>query len=278
MAKTCVFYHHPCPDGMGAALAAYLKFQADAEYIGIPAGGDELPPIPEGIERIYFLDVSRPPSVLNALCEDGYKVTVIDHHKTFIENVDEMYMAGGQPQFVWHFDLSHSGAFLAWEYFHRHAPIPPLIYYLEDRDLWKWEMADSKEINAAIGSYPLTLDTYSDLLFGFDANQFYREGAAILRYKEQLIESIVSDAYKIEILEDDVPIANAPTMLASDVGHALLEKYPDAPYVGVYRDASMDLTYWSLRSEDHRKDVSEVAKLFGGGGHRNAAGFTFTGD
>jgi uncharacterized protein len=30
---------------------------------------------------------------------------------------------------------------------------------------------------------------------------------------------------------------------------------------------------WSLRSEDSRQDVSEVASTFGGGGHRNAAGF-----
>jgi len=69
-----------------------------------------------------------------------------------------------------------------------------------------------------------------------------------------------------------VPVAHAPYAFASDLAHEMLKAYPQAPFAAVVVDAYGGRTY-SLRSEDGRRDVSEVARSFGGGGHRNAAGF-----
>ena len=74
--------------------------------------------------------------------------------------------------------------------------------------------------------------------------------------------------------EDGVPVAYAPGFLASKVGNELLRRYPEAPFsMTFYIDVKDSMVYWSLRSEDHRKDVSTVAVQHGGGGHANAAGF-----
>ena len=54
--------------------------------------------------------------------------------------------------------------------------------------------------------------------------------------------------------------------------HELLKLYPDAPFATCWSRSGDRLKY-SLRSEDSRMDVSEVARGYGGGGHRNASGF-----
>jgi nanoRNase/pAp phosphatase (c-di-AMP/oligoRNAs hydrolase) len=58
------------------------------------------------------------------------------------------------------------------------------------------------------------------------------------------------------------------------VGHALLDKFPGAPFAATFVIRADGFMQWSLRSEDSREDVSAIAKANGGGGHRNAAGFT----
>src|SRR3990167_6908610 len=67
----------------------------------------------------------------------------------------------------------------------------------------------------------------------------------------------------------DVPIANLPYTLSSDAGHKLAQ---GEPFAACYYDTPGGRCF-SLRSTDTGKDVSEVAKCYGGGGHARAAGF-----
>ena len=69
-----------------------------------------------------------------------------------------------------------------------------------------------------------------------------------------------------------IPSVNCGKIYASDVGHALLKAFPDAPFAMAWCEEA-GVRYVSLRSEDSRRDVSEIARTYGGGGHRNAAGF-----
>ncbi len=57
--------------------------------------------------------------------------------------------------------------------------------------------------------------------------------------------------------------------MSSEVAGELSEGHP---FAAVYVETSTDII-WSLRSRGDF-DVSEIAKKFGGGGHKNAAGFT----
>ena len=67
-----------------------------------------------------------------------------------------------------------------------------------------------------------------------------------------------------------VPVANLPYTMSSDAGHELAK---GRPFAACYWDTPKGRVF-SLRSTDDGADVSEVAKQYGGGGHRNASGFT----
>src|SRR5262249_41598557 len=61
------------------------------------------------------------------------------------------------------FDLNKSGARLAWEYFHPEKDTPELIEFIEDRDLWRWQIPRSKEFSAGFYALPMTFDTLTGL-------------------------------------------------------------------------------------------------------------------
>lgn len=65
--------------------------------------------------------------------------------------------------------------------------------------------------------------------------------------------------------------ANAPASLASDLGHELANT--SGTFGLVWSMAGDGQIHCSLRSNGDY-DVSAIAKAFGGGGHRNAAGFS----
>ena len=69
-----------------------------------------------------------------------------------------------------------------------------------------------------------------------------------------------------------VPVVNA-TCYTSEIGNHLNLVYPDSPFAACYFDRADGNRQWSLRSRGEF-DVSEVAQKFGGGGHRNSAGYT----
>lgn len=256
-----VLYHKNCMDGKGAAYAAWLKFKENAEYIEV-GYGDPLPEI-ENNSEVYILDFSYPKDILIQLNE-RCKVVVLDHHKTAQNDLEGLTFA--------HFNMNKSGASLAWEYLHPNEKKNEHINFIEDRDLWNWKLKNSKEYS--LGAYSL-IKNFKD----FDKYSFFQlidAGNNISIYQSQQIESILQNSF-VTIMEFDnkeykVAMVNSP-ILQSELGDELLGKYPDVDFAWVYRE-DKDNSYVSLRSEDRRKDVSVIAKLFGGGGHRNASGLT----
>lgn len=273
--KTVVLYHGNCADGFGAAYAAWKKLSNTAQYIGVSYGHP--PPLDQIPERamVYLLDFSYPFSVLHSLwMERGCTVQVIDHHKTAQETLADF------PGAI--FDMDHSGAYLAWRFFHDTANptrnpdfVPPLIKYIEDRDLWHWKLPDSREVSAALWSYPMHFQTWHEIdrqlrrISGL--NRFIQEGQAILRYMEQQTVMICRQARLTQMDGYDIPIVNA-TSLWSEVGEMLLKMFPQAPFAAAYSDKRDGIRSYSLRSRGDF-DVSQVARIRGGGGHKAAAGF-----
>jgi len=96
------------------------------------------------------------------------------------------------------------------------------------------------------------------------------EGGAIERkHFKDLAELLKVTTRRMKIAGHDVPVANLPYTMSSDAGHQLAQ---GEKFAACYWDTP-DGRVFSLRSSDDGLDVSEIAKLFGGGGHRNAAGF-----
>lgn len=122
-----------------------------------------------------------------------------------------------------------------------------------------------------MASYPKDFALWDG--FAADVSGLLAEGVAILRARRELVRDMAAHAYVQEIGGHQVPTLNVPYMFASDCGEELLKLYPNAPFVAAWFRRGDGKLQFSLRSEDHRTDVSEIAARFGGGGHRNASGF-----
>lgn len=259
-----VLYHGNCFDGFGAAWAAWRKLGDCGTYIPVTYG-NPLPEIPAD-EPVVIADFSYPRDVLLKL-KTEHELHVLDHHATAREALEGLEFCK--------FDLEHSGAYLAWEFFHPGEEVPKLIQYLEDRDLWRFNLKGSRAISAVIRSYPYTFDAYEWLSTRFGRqDDFYNlvaEGEALLRLEKQQVQMICDQAFWQEIDHHLVPIVNATTMF-SEVAEELCKRYPEAEFAAYYVDRSDGFRQFGLRSRNSF-DVSQVAKNLGGGGHHAAAGF-----
>ncbi len=128
------------------------------------------------------------------------------------------------------------------------------------------------EVIAAVNSYPQDFLVWDRLEWGA-LDTLVDEGEPILRAQAATVEGLLKQAYTGDIAGHTIPLVNSPKVFSSDLGHRLLEENPLAPFAATWFRRADGLIEFSLRSEAHRQDVSEVAVLFGGGGHRNAAGF-----
>jgi oligoribonuclease NrnB/cAMP/cGMP phosphodiesterase (DHH superfamily) len=214
-------------------------------------------------------DIAFPRKDLEFLMEHAESIAVEDHHKSAEKESGDLACC--------HFDMEHSGAVLAWKFCHPDTEVPMLLRYIEDRDLWKFELPYAEEILAALDSYDKTFEIWDKLLERLDdpseVADLLKEGNAILRYNKILMKRIMGSAYTAEIKGYRVPIINTP-FFRSEI---LAELAKDNPFSAGYHFNGEDFIF-SLRSDGENPesvDVSEVASEFpGGGGHENASGFS----
>lgn len=255
---THVLYHADCWDGFGARFAAEKKLGDKATYIPV-SYKDGIPQLPADA-KVAIVDFSYPREQLLDLQTKVGGLVVLDHHEKARQQLE------GLPFVV--FEQERAGAGLAWSYFHPDQPEPKLLQYVEDRDLWKFNLDKSREVSAALGSYPLDFKVWE----GLDSDTLKTEGTAIQRYKQQLVEGTVKRAVWGNVAGYRVPMATCIPEIRSEVGEALRSKYPEAPFAAI-NYIENGKKQWSLRSEDGGFDVNAVAGKFGGGGHKAAAGF-----
>lgn len=238
MKNPLIIYHANCADGAGAALAAWLKFGDEAEYL--PALHHDEPPIQSlrGGREVYVLDfayskgdvrqntISMIENTTNSRLNESRpdspyagKFVLLDHHKAAFEQIGDL------PFCV--FDMKKSGAVMAWEYFHcsglaanydntseeSQRRIPELFRYILDRDLWQWKLPHSREISAALAASGALTDfrklipiygaweTANFERFGGRSSREYlvNGGGAIMRAERVMIDQAVAMAEEIEI-------------------------------------------------------------------------------
>lgn len=267
MKPTFVLYHANCPDGFAAAWAAWMSLGDAATYLPV-SYGQPLPEIPNEAV-VYIVDFSFSRDVLTALAARAW-VHVIDHHATAEEALR------GLP-FVT-FDMSKSGAVLTWEHFHK-EPVPEMLLYIQDRDLWTWQLPQSKEINAALWKGTpreftrwREIDTTWGPTHTLGKERLIAAGEIIATYDALTVDQLCKHPHWLRILSWTVPAVASP-VLQSEIGHQLLQLHPSAPFAAIYMTLDDGTFAYSLRARADDFDVSVVAKEFGGGGHKAAAGF-----
>lgn len=263
--KPLVIYHGNCADGFGAAWAFH---DADPGAFEFHAGTyNDAPPNVEGRD-VFLVDFSYKAHVVAKLIEQADRVVLIDHHKTALEDLDALIRSCALES---HCSLEKSGATLAWEYTHLDAP-PGLILHIEDRDLWRFALPLTREIQACVFSHPYDFALWDTLMQAGpeELQQMACEGAAIERKHHKDVAELTGVVTRpMTIGGYTVPVANLPYTLTSDAGHLLAK---DHPFAACYWDTPEGRVF-SLRSTDDGIDVSEIAKRYGGGGHVHASGF-----
>ncbi len=254
--KTVILYHANCYDGFGAAWASWKKLGDEAQYRPVQYG--EAPVSIDGADTVYILDFTYPRTFIEELRSRNGRVVIIDHHKS------AMKALAGLDDTV--FNLDKSASVLTWEYFFPGTETPQLLRYIQDYDLWKFELPNSKEVSIAINSHPMDFSVWD----GLDPKQLAVDGRPLLRLRQETVRMTCNEAKVVRFEGHEVPVVNASSY-SSEVGEELLKRYSNAPFTVSYYDRA-GVRHWSLRSRPDF-DVSVLARSYGGGGHVQAAGF-----
>lgn len=265
-----VLYHGRCADGFAAALAAWRFYGGQVECVGLThgqaTGVQDLPPLAG--RAVYVLDFAFGPQLMAAIDAQAARLVLLDHHKSAAEQLAGFECRCG----ALHFDMHKSGARLAWEYFYPDAPLPDLVRFVEDRDLWAWQFAETAGFVAALDMEPFDFERWSEIADFAPAETaaFVARGQAMDEKFRHLAQDVAGGAQPLVFNGEQGLMVNAPGAFHSLVGELLSRQSGTFALMwAVGKDGQVKV---GLRSQ-RGYDCSPLAVSMGGGGHAQACGF-----
>lgn len=279
-----VVYHKFCLDGFGSAhvIHEYIRSTggdlSKTKFVAMAHNHttmeyDDLLKICTG-KSVYMVDFSFKRDKIIELRSRCKSLTILDHHATAkdeltnLENVDCV------------FDMDRSGIGITWDHFNTRG-MPNWCKYIQDRDLWHWEFEETKPFTLALMEVEYDHEKWRDMnvaaLITRGRDLCDMENAAVIAALEKYVvvpTTINGVVHNIAYIRSDKYI--------SEIGNALAME--DGISLGVVYSQANDKTRFSLRSVDPDGNPSatltakDVASMFGGGGHKHAAGCAVDGD
>ncbi len=262
--RTVILYHGNCPDGFGGAYSAWKKFGDTAEYVPLKHGK----PVPVSLEGAdaYFIDFCYPKESMDAISKEAKRVTVLDHHEGMKEVVEAL------PSHV--YTSEHSGAVIAWQYFHPETPVPTLLSYVEDGDLYRFALPDARALLSYVYSKPFEFHVWDELAEALqnDAERraMIERGTIYAEHSSLIVSELIEDAKLVRFEGHTCYFSPSIGIFTSDLGNKLAKK--QAP-LSLSVSARPDGLRVSLRG-DGSVDVAKIAQKYGGNGHPNASAFS----
>ena len=261
-----VIYHGKCPDGFGGAYAAWKKFGDSAEYVAVDYGDE---PVADLAGReVYIVDFCyEDTEVMATLARDCKKLVVLDHHQS------NQAIVESAPEHV--FDAKRSGATIAWTYFHPGEPVPSLMKYLEDGDLYLYTLPETRDIFSYLMNTPYDFAAWDTLAMQLEDSsgraKVLQTAKAYTEFFESLGNRSVDRAKKVHFEGREIYFAatHPDITMKSFVGNQLYKKLPPYALVVTAHPNGFGV---SIRG-DGSVDVSKIAAKYGGGGHPGSAGF-----
>lgn len=251
--NTLIISHANCMDG---SLSAYLLWSEYGGDVVFCHYGDTVDF--SGYDRIYIGDFSFPPVVLDQMAESA-EVWVWDHHASAIERLSDY----NNPRVHLVLDDSLCGAAL--------IALSQEIHwwcvdYVNDRDLWKWSLQDSREISAGFEYFGLKHDWQG--WESVDRAACVEAGRVLVRSVDGAVAAFVENWKKsptyVEVDGVRMPFANCTDLISERCG-ALAGSGVACTWF--WRDGKF---IYSFRGEE----ALRFAQALGGGGHPRAAGAT----
>lgn len=284
---TAVVYHANCTDGFAAAFLVWSIYQRLREprkvHYYACAYGKPLPVFYE--QHILVVDFSFSAETLNWLLDAGKKVSIFDHHETAasaLNGYGSYHFGNGMNKAEIVLCPDQSGALLALRLQSRAGvELPPtyekMAHHVSDRDLWEFKSEDTRTWYEMLQMVPAAFLDWEGLL----NNARWREQLLVAAHsrvtmRDEMATMVASKHQLVQFAGYQIPVVNAPVFLASEVGSKLAKNHPFALMFAM----SAKEAFVSLRSDKDRLapdqgavDVEQIAKKFGGGGHKAAAGF-----
>lgn len=282
------FYHNDADGkcaGFWVALSAGLtdlKYGYDQQFIEI--NYDMKFPI-ENIkqnEQIYIVDYSISPDEMRKLLEITKDVTWIDHHKTALEKyADFEYPIRGIRYdgiagcmltycYIHHMTQRGEGGIKSFD-LSMAEEAPMFTKYIADWDVWKFKYGDdTRNFITAFNSLdfnPQSENWNKFFIFPDDAGLII-DGQIMTRYRDGWAREVCkSKGFSVELDGYKCFALNLP-----NCNSEYFKSIDDGTY-DILMPFSFNGDKWTVSLYSKTVDVSEIAKKYGGGGHKGASGF-----
>jgi len=281
MKKTLILYHAQCNDGAASMWSAWKKLGDSANYLAIGKLSKQNSSILKkclNSNHIFMCDMMLEMPEIEKIIENNITITILDHHITNIEKIKKYQFNVNVQKYIKNFsNVEKSGGGLTWDFFHK-KPRPLIIDYIEDSDLWKFNLPNSK----IIYTYLLQFSWYSNKkiidifnnLEKLNANELYKLSIPIYDYANSIIKKNLNRVGKCLVLNTyEVPILNTSQFI-SETGNIMAKNEKFAIIWSMNNNGSIRV---SLRSDKNGINVGQLATKLGikGGGHIHAAGLIF---
>ncbi len=286
--KRVIIYHDDA-DGRCAATIAGSDAQRDACNVECHPMHYHYP-VPWGIfesfrrdvDELWIVDFSFPPDVMAKLFDEaGLYVTWIDHHKTAIDGMGKRFahVAGVR-------NVEKAACLLTWEHCFPKQEPPLAVQFIADRDIWAFSLGDAtKHFYESF----MTMETHpgspawdgwlsTEASVNSSVAQMLLEGEKLYKARMKFLETMAEslgrpdelehDPYGATILAVNFPGSGDMGQIIGDMGYDMAHCYVDQE-----QDGKMVRVH-SLYTDDSEIDVGAIAKAYGGGGHKGAAGWT----
>lgn len=270
-----IFYHHDADGKCAGYLVA--KYATPDEYKCEYYEMDYNTPIMfENIhpnETIYIVDFSISPDDMLKMFNITKNIIWIDHHQTAIKKYNGFpYKITGIRG-----NDDESGCLLTWKWFNQDKKIPLFVNLIDDWDTWKHKDILSEPFIIAFNSednnYPSNFDFWSSLEKYDNVKIMVNNGLQMIKYRSGYSKS-VNKHIGSEICFEGLKIFASNIPHANSTYFSSIDKNKYDAFMPYYYDLNKRLWTYSLYSCKPEVDVGSICAKYGGGGHKNAAGFS----
>lgn len=268
------------------------------------------------IEHVYIVDLSLDDTIFNKVIKPavnaGSTVVHIDHHQTTLDYIKSMTDEDRSimDKVKMFYKIGLSGTMLTWVYalmnedermnpsevlfdftdgfthvaFNvgknnmREYNIPDVIRFIDDNDVWRHELDDTKYFSLGFQmeeDKTPTAKVWDNLIYSSNSRETYayvNNGKLLWDYQTAQNNRNMRNAFESDVF-------GVKCLCLNGYGNSRIfgDKFDEYPMVCRFNyDGSANKWRYSLFSSEKYSeptDVSVIAKTYGGGGHRHAAGF-----
>lgn len=288
-----IFFHSSDLDGMCAGAIVKFKYP-DAKLIGINYGQNfPFDTLDIKNDIVYMVDFSLQPfsEMVKLVSLIGLnKLIFIDHHKSVIEDANKTMLTNDNITMSFNQvcpgkrEIGKGACELTWEYLYPYEKMPFAVSLLGRYDVW--DLSNPTTLDFQYGmrlnnTWPDNQELWKQFLRSDDNNETtmlivdtIKSGETILKYQKQENEKYSkSCAFEVKF-EGYNAICINKLLTNSQLFESVYDvtKHDIMISFGLRANGMWTMSFYTTKEG---VDVSEIARKYGGGGHKRASGAIF---